>query len=314
KTVTVSQTTTSIIVLDNSAKASFGGGQEPTPSIAKSTWEQLSATAYDQFGDALSSQPSFTWSVVSGGGSVSRAERYAASASAATPVVRASSGAVSGQITLNVINNVQPVAVYSFNEATGYALADTGGSSGVVAKMSGDTTFTQGHTGSAVHFGGTSGSVWIGRTDNVDIRGQITMAAWIKPDSTSGTQTIISRGTGVWPNFGGTFLRIASGQYQLGYYDSAYHYAAASMPVGDIGTWVYLVGTYDGKSWNLYKNGALVATFASSRGSTYVDRAWRVGSNDNAQSPTEYFNGAIDSVRLYAQALSQSEVTSLYNQ
>jgi O-glycosyl hydrolase len=315
KTVTVSQTVTSITVLDNSAKASYGGPQEPTPSIAKSTWEQLSATAYDQFGTALSTQPTFTWTVVSGGGSVSSSGLYSAPANAATPIVRATSGSVSGQITLNVVATPQLVASYGFNETSGYSFYNNGqGSSDNVAKLSGlDPTLTTGHVGGAIYFDGVDDSVWIGRDSDVDIRGQITMSVWIKPTSTSGTQTIISRGYGTWPYYGGTFLRIANGQYQVGYYDGSYRVAAYTIPTGDVGTWVHLVGTYDGKNWNLYRNATLVATYTSSRGTTYVDRAWRAGSNDYHQSPTDYFNGAIDSVRLYSTALSAGDVVGLYS-
>ena len=313
KTVTVSQTVTSITVLDNSAKASYGGPQEPTPSIAKSTWEQLSATAYDQFGNSFSSQPTFTWTVVSGGGSVNSSGLYSAPANAATPVVRATSSNVSGQITLSVVATPQLIASYGFNETSGYSLYNNGfGSSDNVAKLSGlNPTLTTGHMGGAISFDGVDDSVWIGRDSDVDIRGQITMSVWIKPTSISGTQNIISRSYGFWPNFGGPLLRIANGQYQLGYYDGSYRVATYTIPSGDVNNWVHLVGTYDGKTWNLYRNATLVATYTSSRGSTYADRGWRVGSTD---FPDGYFKGIIDSVRLYSTAISASDVASLYIQ
>jgi O-glycosyl hydrolase len=314
KPVTVSQTVTSVSVLDNSAKASYGGPQEPTPSIAKSTWEQLSATAYDQFGNAFS--PSFSWSIVSGGGSVTSSGLYSAPANAATPIVRATSGGISGQITLNVVATPQLVASYGFNETSGYAFANNGlGSADNVAKLSGlNPTLTTGRVGGAISLDGVDDTIWIGRDSDVDIRGQITMSAWIKPDSTGGTQNILTRGYGTWPNFGGTFLRISAGQYQVGYYDGSYHYASSAMPGGDVGQWVHLVGVYDGQTWRLYRDGTQVATYASGHGSTYADRAWRIGSNDNGQSPTDYFNGVVDSVRLYSSALSASDVANLYNQ
>src|SRR5206468_484831 len=130
---------------------------------------------------------------------------------------------------------------------TGYAFNGNGaGSSNNVAKLSGvNSTVTTGRVGGAISFDGVDDSVWIGRDTSVDIRGQVALSAWIKPTSTTGTQTIISRGYGNWPNFGGTFLRIAGGQYQFGYYDSGYHYASLTMPGGDVGNWVHLVGTYD---------------------------------------------------------------------
>lgn len=314
--VTVSQTVTSLTVQDKSAQASYGGPAAPTPSINASTWEQLAAEAYDQFGNAMSSQPSFTWSVVSGGGSITSGGLYSAPATAATPIVQALSGSVQGQIQLNVITNPTPVADLAFNETSGFTLSDTG-SSGVVAEMSGGTSLVMGRVGNAVLFDGQSGSVWLGvpgsqEPTDLDIRGQITMAAWIEPTSTSGTQTIISRGYGSYPNWGGTFLRISGGQYQVGYYDSGgFHCASYTMPASDVGKWVYIVGTYDGKEWNLYRNGTLAATFSSTLGAIYSDNDWRIGSSD---IPADYFQGEIDDPRLYGQALSASAIGALYNQ
>ncbi len=310
KSVTVSQTTTTIAIQDKAAQASFGGPQAPTPSLSASTWEQLVSIAFDQFGNALTNQPTVTWSVVSGGGSISTGGLYSAPASASSPVVKAAVGSVSAQIPLNVVGTPQPLADYSFNETSGYTVNDNLGV-GVQGFISGGAALAAGRTGNAVSFDGSSGSVWIGNPTSLDIRGQITMSAWINPSSTAGTQTIVSRGYGVYPNWGGTFLRIANGQYQLGYYDSSFHFAAFTMPAGDVGNWVHLVGTYDGKNWNLYRNGSLVATFTSSTGSIYANVAWRVGSSD---IPTDYFKGKIDDVRLYGQALSGSQVQGLFTQ
>jgi hypothetical protein len=50
---------------------------------------QLSARAYDQWDLALSTQPSFTWSIASGGGTVSTTGLFTASSSTGTSAVRA---------------------------------------------------------------------------------------------------------------------------------------------------------------------------------------------------------------------------------
>jgi glucuronoarabinoxylan endo-1,4-beta-xylanase len=313
-TVTVVPTLSSISVAATASLPYATGGVAPTPAIIKNTWQQLTATGLDQFATALASQPTVTWSVVSGGGSVSTSGLYAAPSSAASPIVRATSGSVSGQITLSVVNSAQLIADYGFNEGNGTNASDTTGSAGVTGKISGGATFVTGRMGKAIQFDGSTGSVWLGNPSSLDIRGQITMAAWIKPASSSGTQTIISRGYGPWPNQSGTFLRIASGQYQVGFYDGGYHYASYAVPSGDIGNWVHLVGTYDGKNWNLYRDGTLVATYANTKGSMYAPNSWRIGNTDSSPSPSNYFGGTIDSVRLYGQALSASDVSALYNQ
>src|SRR5207237_915269 len=113
----------------------------------------------------------------------------------------------------------QLVFAYSFNEGSGYNAQDALGA-GVAAKLSGGASFVAGRLGKAINLDGVDGSVWVGATGALDVRNQVTMAAWIKPTSSSGTQTIISRGFGRFPNRSGTFLRISSGKYQVGYYDS----------------------------------------------------------------------------------------------
>jgi glucuronoarabinoxylan endo-1,4-beta-xylanase len=293
--LTVNQTLTTITVTAN------GGA------IVKSTWQKCTATAYDQFGDTMATQPTFTWSVVSGGGSISSAGLYAAPSSAATPVVKAASGSISGLLTLSVLDTAQLKAVYSFNEGSGNTAHDQLGV-GVDGILSWGVNYTTGRLGDSLQFDGSTGSVWLGNPASLDIVGQITMAAWIKPTSSSGIQDIVGRSYGLWPNQAETVLRINAGKYEVGIWNGATTVASYSVPAGDINTWVHLAGTYDGKTWRLYRNGSLVASATTSIGSMHVLKAWRIGSSD---FPDRYFNGCIDSVRLYAQPLTAGEIAAL---
>jgi len=97
--VTVSQTFTSI------------GVTPSTPLLDENATQQFSATAYDQFGVAMATQPSFTWSG-SGIGSVSASGLYTApgSGSAGTATVTADSGSISGSASVTVIDSPPTVA------------------------------------------------------------------------------------------------------------------------------------------------------------------------------------------------------------
>jgi hypothetical protein len=90
--VTVSQTLTAILV--SPATVSLTGGAT----------QQFVATASDQFGIALATQPTFTWSVDTGGtGTITSAGLYAAATSGGgTDTVRATVGAVSGTAAVTV--------------------------------------------------------------------------------------------------------------------------------------------------------------------------------------------------------------------
>jgi hypothetical protein len=94
--VTVNSTYTSIAVSPASATVS--------PSLTK----QFTATAVDQFGTAISSQPTFTWSV-SGGGTISSTGLFTAGSTAGGPFkVTASSGSVTGTASVTVSSGITP--------------------------------------------------------------------------------------------------------------------------------------------------------------------------------------------------------------
>ena len=81
-----------------------------TPSLHEDEAQQFSATAYDQFGHAMSSQPTFGWSVSSGIGSISSGGLYTSPYGAGSASVSASSGSVSGSTTITVYNAAPTVA------------------------------------------------------------------------------------------------------------------------------------------------------------------------------------------------------------
>ncbi len=97
--VTVAQTVRSVTVSPSSTAITFGSSQ------------QFSATALDQFGVAMSSQPAFTWLVASGGGSVSSSGLYTAPASATRATVSATASAVSGSASIAVVSSIDTLVV-----------------------------------------------------------------------------------------------------------------------------------------------------------------------------------------------------------
>jgi hypothetical protein len=77
---------------------------------------------------------------------------------------------------------------------------------------------------------------------------------------------------------------------------------------------VHLVGTYDGANVTLYVNG-VVAFSTPHTGSFPSDTtplAIGAGFNDAAQTPTEALAGRVDGVRVYATALTATDVQVLY--
>jgi hypothetical protein len=90
--LTVNQTLSSIKLNPN------GGNMEVD------TQQQFSATGYDQFNQVLAHQPSFTWAVTGGGGSIANNGTYVAPGFAGSVTIAAGSGSVSGTVTITVQN------------------------------------------------------------------------------------------------------------------------------------------------------------------------------------------------------------------
>ncbi|NBW97576.1 MAG: hypothetical protein EBR28_12830, partial [Planctomycetia bacterium] len=112
-TVTVAQTLTTIAVSPAAA------------SVVAGTTRQFSASATDQFGNPLTTQPSFTWAVT-GGGSITAAGLLTASATAGSSTVTASATTITAQAFVITTSADQVITV-----AAGIAETDAGGRSGI---------------------------------------------------------------------------------------------------------------------------------------------------------------------------------------
>ncbi|HYT59113.1 MAG TPA: LamG-like jellyroll fold domain-containing protein [Haliangiales bacterium] len=170
----------------------------------------------------------------------------------------------------------------------------------------------------------------------LNISGQLTLEAWVKPDAVQGDLArIISHGPPTLSDFldaspvpdnavtngSEVFLRIdgAGANYVVG--SSVFtngigtntHSASFAVPAGDLGgaNWVHLVGTYDGANWKLFRNGAPVATNAAPVGALLVNEGdWAIGSTGNGW--TNFYAGGIDEVAIYNTALTPTQVATHY--
>lgn len=96
--VTVNQTATSLTLTPSSVTINGGATQ------------QFAATVFDQFGVALTAQPSITWSLVSGTGSINATGLYTAPAASGSATIRAASGAINSTASITVNNPAPTIA------------------------------------------------------------------------------------------------------------------------------------------------------------------------------------------------------------
>lgn len=146
-----------------------------------------------------------------------------------------------------------------------------------------------------------------------------TLTCWFKINSTpptgqrSGIWRIPATGTG---NGGAYMLYYASGAVNFGYTqtDQVISYVEFSGNFGalTLGTWYHAAYTISGNTQMAYLNGVLKATDTRLTG-TYTLTNPTMGLGYHAALSNDAFNGALGDMRIYTQALSSTQIKSVYN-
>ena len=155
-------------------------------------------------------------------------------------------------------------------------------------------------------FNGTNTYVELENPAALNFTGQITLEAWIQPAASQNSEAYILAHGYNDVGTGEVALRIQSGQYSIGSYNGSNHGASFAVPPGDLsGTaWVHLAGTYDGAHWNLYRNGALVASANDTTGAVLVNNAnWAIGARGDGSARPAWW------IRVRTRACSRVSLT-----
>ena len=166
----------------------------------------------------------------------------------------------------------------------------------------------------SLSFNGQDQWISIGNPALLNAGGVITVAAWVKPATIEGDHNIVAHGYRSTNPSHDVALRMASGNYQFTYWNSVDHQAIAPIPRSDLGAWVHLCGVFDGSTYALYRNGALVASTADTTAAPAdVDTPWAIGARAPQPEGLErLWQGEIDDVRIYGRSLDPTEVAALY--
>jgi hypothetical protein len=221
----------------------------------------------------------------------------------------------------------EPAQIPASNNGTSGGSA-SGNFVGTASQVPGPTTTGFDGSNLAAGLNGTSGWLSLNNPRVLNFTGKISLEAWIKPDaSQADVARIVSHGPPTLSRFVDQVetnaapevatevaLRIdgAGANYSIGTFDgTSFHGATAAVPAGDLGggTWIHLVGTYDGTQWTLFRNGQMMANTTDTLGAVKINDAdWAIGSTGNGWG--DYFAGAIDEVAVYDTALSATQVQS----
>jgi hypothetical protein len=181
--------------------------------------------------------------------------------------------------------------------------------------LQGGVTFTNGEAGRAFSFDGTSGTVVAPDSPSLEFTNQITIEAWINTPSTNDAnpQSILSKIGGAGGNNG--YQLFLSGSMLTAQFNSpgkSWPSSVISVPVPIVeGSWNHVAFTYDQLAMKLYFNGQAVATnpIGSAAIAASTSR-FHISGDDNYGAT--YFDGGIDEASVYNRALSEAEITGIY--
>jgi hypothetical protein len=172
-------------------------------------------------------------------------------------------------------------------------------------------------TGQCITLNGTNQAITLGNPVNLQITGQITLAAWIKPTDVNALRNILNKGHNTTPS-GEITLRLNTGALLSGGSWNGSDHIASFAGGATANVWQHVCSVYDGSTWRLYKNGAQVASLTDAvgavavAGSATANNAWNIGSRGGSATERA-FAGQIDDVVIYNRGLTPTEVMALYS-
>jgi M6 family metalloprotease-like protein len=171
----------------------------------------------------------------------------------------------------------------------------------------GNPTYEAGVFNQAISLDGSGDYVNCGNASVFDITNKITVSAWVNINTvTADWMTAIAKGDSAWRL--STFVN-----------QRRFHFAVTGGPGWDgadgstevpAGEWHHVCSTYDGGTIRLYLDGVLDGSKSYTGGIT--TNTYNVLIGENEESWGRYWDGLLDDVRIYNEALSAGDVEKLY--
>ena len=199
------------------------------------------------------------------------------------------------------------VAAYSFDEGTGTTVTDLSGN-GNHGTFASAVWTTAGKYNRALVFNGTTSAVTINDSASLKLTSAMTLEAWVNPSTvTSAWRDVIYKGNDNYYLMGTTN---SAGQFAGGGTFAGANANVFGTAILAINTWSHIALTYDGTTLRLYLNAALVSTQGKTGAMTTSTNPLQIG-GDSIYG--QFFQGAIDEVRIYNRALAQPEIQADMN-
>ena len=199
------------------------------------------------------------------------------------------------------------VAKYSF---TGNANDESGNSNNGTVNGAALTTDRFGIANSAYSFNGVNNYIDCGNGSSLQLANDITTCLWVKSNNLVLNTPLSKYTTPTGPGWENTLH--ADGTTSFGgrapsSYSTSNHSAINVLD----GNWHFLVGQREGSVWKIFVDGVLSNQNTASSGNIANSLNLTIGC---ASQLNYFYSGLIDDVRIFNRALSQTEISALYNE
>jgi hypothetical protein len=202
-----------------------------------------------------------------------------------------------------------PEGYWKFDEGSGLIAHDSSGN-GNDGAING-ANWSAGISNEALQFDGVSNYVGISNSPSLALLGnQMSLELWIEPtvtlDSSLASRiNIIDKGDGY-----GFQMEASDGRISFYVNTGGDQWLPTVTSNWKAGTWYHIVGTYDGSSESVYVNGVLENTRSLSGALSGIGCPLSIGSY--CYGTMNFFNGAIDEVKVFNYARSADEIAQDY--
>jgi hypothetical protein len=212
----------------------------------------------------------------------------------------------------DIVNAIGDAVVqYDFNEGSGTDIGNSG--------TAGNGTLTNAHAGAWVNSGGVGDSGYLNFVEEASAgadaqyvatgldaggvniaEGPYTMMTWVRADNTSGDNMIFGQVEDQNVLHNG----IRNANFHIGHWGN--DITGGSVVVGE---WQHVAYRYDDGTQTIFVDGVPVET-APDKGGVTVDAEIVIGST--RAGDTRFFSGDLDEVRIYNEALTDTQITALF--
>jgi hypothetical protein len=213
------------------------------------------------------------------------------------------------------------VGYWNLDEGSGTQAGDASGQGNTGTLVNGPT-WVDGKLGKALSFGGVDDYVYTTTNyGNASSLKTITLSVWFKTSVSSGHKIIgleNDRTGNSSTEFDRDIYIGTDGKVYFRIYDNSGNKYTTSSKTYTDGNWHHAVGVSTGDNGviRLYVDGVLQAeTAIGLMYTSYPSSYWRFGSyayTSVTNASSGFFSGGVDEVRIYNRALSQTEITTLY--